>query len=533
MASTWTAFHGDLQGTKGLFGMLMNDRTLRDLDPIRRKAEEFYRELEMELYLEGAGLKDGVNTSEIYERYAELSTKKLVIQLQSQLQKVSRSPEWSELAEEKRRAQLFLEGTVQAYLSNLTREWNDRFLLTEGRGVIAFGDGSESLTYRMSAIALMNEPNRKRRADISRARDRFVESELNPILTAAFEISRQKAPELGFKNYAEMCESLSGLDLYGFHTMTEQFLADTDEMYWDVLSWFARRKLDISPSNLKKHDLSFLARLPEYDHLFPPERMVDAVLGFVRKMGLDPTSHGCIHLDLETRSSKSPRAFCSPVQIPNEVYLVIAPGGGIDDYQALLHELGHALHFGHTNPGLAWEYRRFGDSSVTEGYAFLFEHLASNKEWLRSVMGFGAHDDFIRYAALIDLMMFRRYAAKLSYELLLHDGRPLTGKESHYVEFLSEATRARYSPANFLDDVDPFFYCARYLRAWILESMLSQHLIQNYDSDWFLNPRTGKALQDFWSMGQKFTAEEFTREIHYPQLTFDIVKDRFDELLGA
>lgn len=181
----------------------MEDRTIRELEPVRRKAEEFYRELEMELYLEGAGLKESVNTSEIYERYAELSTKKLVVQLQSQLQKFSGTPDWSEQAEEKRRVQLFFEGTVQAYLSNLTREWTDQFLLAEGRGMIAIGEGSEMLPYRMSSIALMNEPNRKRRAAISRARDQFVERDLTPILTTVYEILRQKVRILGLRTMSK------------------------------------------------------------------------------------------------------------------------------------------------------------------------------------------------------------------------------------------------------------------------------------------------------------------------------------------
>jgi len=509
------------------------DPTRPQLDSLRSKAEDFYRELETELYLEGAGLKSEVNTASIHEKYRELSEKKLVLSLQSQVRQFAGAPEWSEQADALRRTRLFFEATVQAYLSNTTRTLTDRLLQTEGRGTITVGKESETLSYRSSAIALMNEPNRKRRAAISRARDRFVQSELNPILSESHGLSNEQVLELGWKNTVDMCETLSGLDLYGFHTMTEKFLSDTDDMYREVLSWFARRKLGIRPSDLEKHDLSYLARLHEYDCFFPVDGMLEAILGFVRTMGIDPTVRGFIRFDIESRPAKSPRAFCSPVRIPEEVHLVIAPGGGIEDYQAFLHELGHALHFGHTDPALAWEYRRFGDSSITEGYAFLFDHLVSNNHWLRRTLDVQANDDFIRHAALIDLMMFRRYAAKLSYELLLHDGRPAAGKERHYVQFLSEATRARYTPENFLHDVDPWFYCVRYLRAWILESMLSQHLTENYDADWFVNPRAGSALMELWSMGHKFTAEEFAREIHYPHLTLDLLKDRFEDLLGA
>ena len=64
--------------------------------------------------------------------------------------------------------------------------------------------------------------------------------------------------------------------------------------------------------------------------------------------------------------------------MPDEVYLVIAPTGGRDDYGALFHEGGHAEHYANTDPGLAFEFRHLGDNSVTESFAFLFEHLVED-----------------------------------------------------------------------------------------------------------------------------------------------------------
>lgn len=497
------------------------------LDDIRRRAELFYQELEMEYYLEGAGLKDQVNASAIYERYADLASRSLLEFLRSQAEEAARMGAREEL----RKVRMLLETFVQTYLANSVRKESDDVLTAESTGVITTDDG-ESMGFREAAVRLVNEADRARRAKIAAARDRFIVEKLNPLYEQIFERIHAETGEIGYQNYREMVQELSGISLLDLHILTEQFLKDTEEMYVDVLSWVVRRELGIALSELERHDLSYLARARQFDRFFPSSDLVDTVLRFVRKMGIDPTADGRIILDIESRPRKTPRAFCSPVRVPDEVYLVIMPSGGVDDYEAFLHELGHALHFGYVSPSLDWEYKRLGDNSVTEGFAIGFDHLVQDRVWLKKVMKIAQPDDFVKHANLFELMMLRRYAAKLSYELLLHDGRPLGGKAEAYADFLTRATKARYTPAQYLSDVDSFFYCARYLRAWMLQSMLHQYLRENFDEDWFLNPRTGEFFKELWSQGQRFTAEELARQLAYPSLTMEFMKDSIEEALS-
>ena len=100
-------------------------------------------------------------------------------------------------------------------------------------------------------------------------------------------------------------------------------------------------------------------------------------------MGIDPLAAGRITLDTGEREGKRARAFCAPVRVPDEVYLVLRPHGGQTDWTTFLHELGHALHFAYMRPDLAFEYRWLGDNSITEGYAMLFDHLMKDAGWLK------------------------------------------------------------------------------------------------------------------------------------------------------
>ena len=135
-------------------------------------------------------------------------------------------------------------------------------------------------------------------------------------------------------------------------------------------------------------------------------------------MGIDATAKGRIIFDVGEREGKRSRAFCSPVRVPDEVYLVLRPHGGQSDYNTFLHELGHALHFGYASADYPFEFRWLGDNSVTEAYAMLFDHRMQDKGWLARYTRLGQNrvPRFLRTAGIEELHFLRRYTAKLLYE---------------------------------------------------------------------------------------------------------------------
>ncbi len=111
--------------------------------------------------------------------------------------------------------------------------------------------------------------------------------------------------------------------------------------------------------------------------------------------------------------------------------------------------------------------------------------------------------------------MLRRYGAKLQYELELHRGNELAGHEANYARLLGEAVQVRVWPENFLFDLDDGFYCASYLRAWMLEVQLRQVLVKEFGEDWFAQPAAGDYLRELWSLGQEYNADEMARRLGY------------------
>jgi hypothetical protein len=263
------------------------------------------------------------------------------------------------------------------------------------------------------------------RVDLDKARLKVIEKELNPISLETTLRKHEVAQELLDTDYDDYCERLSGIDFDELEASTAALLAETADPYDDLLDHFGRRALPgVDLREIWTHDLSRMFHGEEYAQLFPGESMVRDIQRMVSAMGLDLTAGGRIELDIEERASKTPRAFCATIRVPDEVKLVLQPYGGHDDWGTFLHELGHALHFANVDPEQPLEFRRMGDNGVTEGWAMTFDHLMLLPSFLRRVAGIADPEAYLRFAAFRELAALRRYAAKLSYVRSLHGAGP-------------------------------------------------------------------------------------------------------------
>ena len=75
---------------------------------------------------------------------------------------------------------------------------------------------------------------------------------------------------------------------------------------------------------------------PSSTSCYPSDRMLPALEATLSELGIDLRSQQNVHLDLESRPGKSPRAFCAPIEVPGKVMLVIQPIGGQDDWRGAL-----------------------------------------------------------------------------------------------------------------------------------------------------------------------------------------------------
>jgi len=142
-------------------------------------------------------------------------------------------------------------------------------------------------------------------------------------------------------------------------------------------------------------------------------------------------------------------------------------------------------------------------------------------------VGMKEPEEFVRVMLLDKLVLLRRYAAKLDYEIKLHSSGDLASSAKQYVDTLSEATLFRYEPEEFLSDVDDGFYSADYLRAWAFEVMLREYLRTKYGRTWWQNRRAGDLLKEMWNTGNRYRADELIDQVGAGKFSTEPVIDEF------
>jgi hypothetical protein len=296
-------------------------------------------------------------------------------------------------------------------------------------------------------------------------------------------------------------------------------------------TWFERLlgpEREELPSNAHVH---YLRRVSPLESTYTKERGVDVCLATTLALGFDMTAIPNIRLDVEDRPQKNPRACVIASNPPEVVHLITRAQGGLSDYQAFLHEAGHALHYAGVDPRLPFTFRSISrDHALTEIYSYIFEAVTREPGW--HALHFGLSDaqaeENAQATLFLEALLYRRYTAKLRYELGFWSSfaEERGRSERDYSTLLTEATGIRYDPRNYLADMDSGFYSADYLRAWIRAAQLRTYLLREVGEDWWRSEQTGNILRDLFLEGTRPTSEEVAARLGYEPLdTGPLVED--------
>ena len=270
------------------------------------------------------------------------------------------------------------------------------------------------------------------------------------------------------------------------------------------------------------YHVAYLRRLSPLASTYTKDRAVEVCMDTVKRLGFDLENEPNIRLDLDDRPQKSPRACVIPSDPPSVVHLITRAQGGLHDYQAFLHEAGHALHYAGVDPNLPYTFRNISrDHALTEIYSYILEAITREPEWHAHYFGL-SDDDAARNAeatSFLEAVLFRRYTAKLQFELdfwgrFNEDG----GRPEGYEERLTEATGVRYRADAYLADMDGGFYSADYLRAWIRSAQLRAYLVRELGENWWRSAETGERLRALFAEGTRPSSEEIASRLGYQPL---------------
>jgi hypothetical protein len=276
--------------------------------------------------------------------------------------------------------------------------------------------------------------------------------------------------------------------------------------------WFDRLLGPERDDRPRHYHMAYVRRLSPLESTYSKERATEVCLATLRELGFDLETQPNIRQDLEDRPQKSPRACVIPSDPPSVVHLITRAQGGLHDYQAFLHEAGHALHFAGVDPSLPYTFRLLSrDYALTEIYSYIVEAVTREPAWHAEYFGLSDREAAENAEAVIFLeaLLYRRYVAKLEFELefwsrFASDG----GTPDGYAERLTAATQVVYRRDNFLADMDAGFYSADYLRAWIRCAQLRAYLFAEVGEDWWRSAETGEFLRALFAEGTRPSSED-------------------------
>jgi hypothetical protein len=268
--------------------------------------------------------------------------------------------------------------------------------------------------------------------------------------------------------------------------------------------------------------VAYLRRLSPLEAIYTKEQAVPVCMDTLARLGFDLEHEPNIKLDLDDRPQKSPRACVIPADPPTIVHLITRAQGGLHDYQAFLHEAGHALHYAGCDPSLPYTFRNISrDHALTEIYSYIVEAISRQPGWHARYFGLSDAEaqENAEATVFMEALLFRRYAAKLQFELdfwgrFAEDG----GTDAGYAERLTAATGFEYRREGYLSDMDAGFYSADYLRAWIRAAQLRSFLEREVGEEWWASEGTGDRLRELFREGTRPSSEEIAGRIGFDPL---------------
>jgi hypothetical protein len=493
------------------------------LDEYRREYVVFNAARLREQYLFLSGQKSNLEIAPIYERYSDLFSTDSINKLKQSLEA---TPEHFET--ERASLNRLLAFAAEQFLENSVKQLTEAIGDYEAAATIELMN--REMTFQETAAIIAAEPDRHERLAIYKKRLDVIDAS-NHLRAERLAKLREAARALGYANYKSLFEQLRSIDYDALSREAEILLARTESLYLARLDEALKRSLGIRVEDAERPDCVYFTHMSDYEDRFPARRLLGVYRDTMSGLGINVSSQKNIAIDSVSRPRKACRAFCLPISVPDDIKLVIRLTGGQSDYQSLFHESGRAQHYGWASESLRPEFKRSGDCALTKTYAFLFNHLLTDSNWLAEFLAFRDNKGFIRSAMLARLTTVRRRVAKLMCERELHSTEDLDRAAEIYAESQSAATKFKTGPTEFLFELDDAFYSASYLRAWAFEVQLRDRLKTRFGEHWWRSARAGNFLKEIWETGDRYTADEMAAQIGVAPITFDSLIDEFNEAM--
>lgn len=367
----------------------------------------------------------------------------------------------------------------------------------------------ETIPLLASFAVMAGEARRDRRAAIDAAVAEQLEV-LEPRFKAQYEALQRVAEGLHYSSLEGMWTAILPVEPASQEDYVTQLLHETRDVYADLLTWAASRRLAVPPGQLRRHDILALFTFPEYQRYYQPDELVAQLDTCWREMEIDPLADG--RLDLRRCPPAFGAAAAVAVHIPDEVVLTYGRVEGVKGAEAYASAYGRALLWVYTSPELPVVTRLLGDDALPTSSAQLVAEMIASPGWLHQYGGVRVDGDYWAWRRLDRLYRLRRQLGRFLYTRQVCTADSLAGAQEAYRDIMTDACLVEYPAAYYLVDWDWSYTSLAYIRGWGLAYGLMQTARQLFADDWFRNPASGVWLRDYWRAALGETVEALCQE---------------------
>jgi hypothetical protein len=471
----------------------------------------------------------------------------------------------AEGADEERRLRFLRDALLMEYVYRQTASFDDAISNAESVAEVTLEWIPDPVPYRELDGMLDNETDPDKRQKLQNAQTEVWRTRLNPLHEEKQKKAVALVEELGY-DYVTLSEQVRFVNLREFIPLSREYIGKTDRLYRDLFAEHTTRYMGIQPEEFTRAEIGRLLGAPQFDAFFPPELAVLSFKLFLEGIGIDYRTAAGTEIVLEDSQhpKKHPRAACFAMVVPSDIRMTVKPTGGIQDFQTLFHEGGHAIHFANTTVP-HYELQVLGNNTGTETFAEFFDYVWGDPVWLKRyreiVKNYNKYSGkrpvpvmtdedigrVVRQQVLMNLYFVRRYGgAKLLYETILHGGAqeiyepfydgPTDDLQEVYRVVFGEAYGFELKPheaLRFRTDVDSYFYSADYARAYIGAMQCHEAMRKMFGEDWYENEKVGAFLKEnLFRDGCKLQGEEISKILGYDRLDYEAFDARIRRVLA-
>jgi hypothetical protein len=270
----------------------------------------------------------------------------------------------------------------------------------------------------------------------------------------------------------------------------DQLLDATEDAWLELLTWTARRDLDLEPQprgDLTRADLLRLLAFPAYDGLFPRSGLAELLRAAGRAVGLDL---GGLRLAETHRVAAWPGVHAIGERIS------IRPRGGLPDWLDLLDAAGRSAMAARRAPGAR-------DATFVAGLGWLLQALLLEPGFLAALLDLSKRERAEVLRALALRALFRLRASAAAARVASEVERGMSGarwRQAHR-EALTSASHAAWDGVRAARDAEAGPLLAR-VAGFAAGERLRLELRERLDEDWWRNPRTPEHLAGLLAAGR-------------------------------